>query len=184
MASPTRWTWVWVNSRSLWWTGRSGVLRFMGLQRVRRDWVTELNWWTCNQVSFLLPVPLLHESALVDFYSPPASLVISTLSNPVAMLSFRGFPGGVSVKNPRAMQETLRDGGLIPVSGRSPGREHSNLLQYSCLENPMDRGAWWAIVHRLTNSQTGLFNLIAAFDIAVHSFFLEHLHLGCGTPLS
>ena len=44
MASPTQWTWVWVNSRSWWWTGRPGVLRFMGLQRVRRDWATELNW--------------------------------------------------------------------------------------------------------------------------------------------
>ena len=41
---PTRWTWVWVNSRSWWWTGRPGVLRFMGLQRVGHNWVTELNW--------------------------------------------------------------------------------------------------------------------------------------------
>ena len=44
MASPTWWTWVWINSRSWWWTGRPGVLRFMGWQRVRHDWVTELNW--------------------------------------------------------------------------------------------------------------------------------------------
>ena len=44
MASPTRWTWVWVNSGSWWWTGRPGVLRFMGLQRVGYDWATELNW--------------------------------------------------------------------------------------------------------------------------------------------
>ena len=44
MASPTRWTWVWVNSRSWWWTGRPGVLRFMGSQRVGHDWATELNW--------------------------------------------------------------------------------------------------------------------------------------------
>ena len=44
MASPTQWTWVWVNSGSWWWTGRPGVLRFMGLQRVRCDWVTELNY--------------------------------------------------------------------------------------------------------------------------------------------
>ena len=44
MASPTQWAWVWVNSRSWWWTGRSGVLWFMGSQRVRHDWVTELNW--------------------------------------------------------------------------------------------------------------------------------------------
>ena len=44
MASLTRWTWVWVNSRSWWWTGRLGVMRFMGSQRVRHNWVTELNW--------------------------------------------------------------------------------------------------------------------------------------------
>ena len=44
MASPTLWTWVWVNSGSWWWTGRPGVLLFMGLQRVGHDWVTELNW--------------------------------------------------------------------------------------------------------------------------------------------
>ena len=44
MASLTRWAWVWVNSRSWWWTGRPGVLRFMRLQRVGHDWATELNW--------------------------------------------------------------------------------------------------------------------------------------------
>ena len=44
MASPTRWTWVWVNSRSWWWTGRPGVLRFTGPQRVGHDWATELHW--------------------------------------------------------------------------------------------------------------------------------------------
>ena len=43
MASPTQWTWVWVNSGRWWWTGRPGVLRFMGSQRVRHDWATELN---------------------------------------------------------------------------------------------------------------------------------------------
>ena len=44
MSSLTRWMWVWVNSESWWWTGRPGVLRFMGWQRVRHDWATELNW--------------------------------------------------------------------------------------------------------------------------------------------
>ena len=44
MASWTRWTWVWVNPGSWWWTGRPGVLQFMGSQRVGHDWVTELNW--------------------------------------------------------------------------------------------------------------------------------------------
>ena len=44
MVSPTRWTWVWVNSRSWWWTGRPGELQFMGSQRVGHEWMTELNW--------------------------------------------------------------------------------------------------------------------------------------------
>ena len=44
MASQTRWTWVWVNSRSWWWTGRPGMLRFMGSQLVSHNWATELNW--------------------------------------------------------------------------------------------------------------------------------------------
>ena len=48
------------------------------------------------------------------------------------------------------------DVGLIPGSRRSPGEGHGNLLQYSCLENPMDRGAWRATVHRDTKSQTRL----------------------------
>ena len=50
MASLTWWTWVWVNSGSWWWTGRPGVLRFMGSQRVGHDWATELNWTTGRYV--------------------------------------------------------------------------------------------------------------------------------------
>ena len=48
MASPTQWTWVWVDSGSWWWTGRPGVLWFMGSQRVGYNWETELNWTECN----------------------------------------------------------------------------------------------------------------------------------------
>ena len=52
MASLTQWTWVWVNSGRWWWTGRPGVLQFMGSQRVRHDWVTELNWLKYWSFSF------------------------------------------------------------------------------------------------------------------------------------
>ena len=52
-----------------------------------------------------------------------------------------------------------RDAGLIPGSGRSLGEENSNPLQYSCLENPMDGGPWWATVHGVTKSQTRLNDL-------------------------
>ena len=53
-------------------------------------------------------------------------------------------------------QADVRDTGWIPGSGRSPGGGHSNPLQYSCLENPKDRGAWWVSVHSVTQSQTWL----------------------------
>ena len=48
MASPTQWIWVWINSGSWWWTGRPGMLQSMRSQRVRHNWVTELNWRGCH----------------------------------------------------------------------------------------------------------------------------------------
>ena len=54
MASLTQWTWVWVNSRSWWWTGRPGVLRFMGSQRVGHDWAAELKWTELNRTEHLI----------------------------------------------------------------------------------------------------------------------------------
>ena len=56
MALPTRWAWIWVDSGSWWWTGRPGVLQFMGSQRVGHNWATELNWTDgtrCHDLSFL-----------------------------------------------------------------------------------------------------------------------------------
>ena len=63
------------------------------------------------------------------------------------------------VKNPPANAEDIRDMGLTPGLGRSPGGGHGNRLQYSYLENPLDRGTWWAIVHRVAKSQTQLMQL-------------------------
>ena len=60
------------------------------------------------------------------------------------------------VKNPPTNSGDIRDTSLIPGSGRSPGEGHSNPLQYSCLENPMDRVVWWATVHSIAKSQTRL----------------------------
>ena len=66
------------------------------------------------------------------------------------------------VKNPPANAGDTGDTGSTPGLGRSPGGGNSNLLQYSCLENSMDRGAWWATVHEVAKSQTQLrdFHLI------------------------
>ena len=63
-------------------------------------------------------------------------------------------PGGAVVKNLPANTGDTRDAGSIPGSRRSPGTGNGNPLQYSCLENSMDRGARWAIVHGVTKSQT------------------------------
>ena len=60
------------------------------------------------------------------------------------------------VKNPPASAGDVRDAGSIPGSGRYPGGGHGNPRQYSCLENPMDRGAWQAIVHGVRKSWTRL----------------------------
>ena len=60
----------------------------------------------------------------------------------------------LAVKNLSAKAGDVRDAGSIPVSGRSPGEGNGNPLQYSCLENSMDRGAWQAIVHSVAKSDT------------------------------
>ena len=60
------------------------------------------------------------------------------------------------VKNPSANAGDIRDMGLISGLGRSPGEGTGYPLQYSCLENPVDRGAWWATIHGVTKNQTQL----------------------------
>ena len=63
-------------------------------------------------------------------------------------------PGGSVVKNSPDNAGDMRDVGSIPGSGRFPGEGSGNPLQCSCLENPMDRGTWWAIVHGVMKSRT------------------------------
>ena len=67
----------------------------------------------------------------------------------MVILYIRGFTGGLLVKN---LSVTEGDLGLIPWLGRSPGEGNGYPLQYSCLENPMERGAWWATVFAVTRS--------------------------------
>ena len=70
---------------------------------------------------------------------------------------YRGFPGGaLVVKNLLVNAGDVKNARSIPGLGRSPGDGNDNPLQYSCLENPMDRGAWRATVHRVAQSQTRL----------------------------
>ena len=93
MASPTNWTWIWVDSRSWWWTGRPGMLKFMGLQRVRHNWVTELNWMReimrsklelslikCKTEGSFLPAAHIHVSLLYVYISIAALQIGSSVS--------------------------------------------------------------------------------------------------------
>ena len=93
---------------SWWWTGKPGVKQFMGSQKVKHDWATELNW---------------------------------------------------------------RDTSSVPGLGRSPGGGHGNPLQYSCLGNLKDRGAWPATVHRVAKSQTQLKWLRTHTQVKIHPEF-------------
>ena len=63
------------------------------------------------------------------------------------------IPGGAVVKKPSASAGETREVDSVPGSGRSPGEGNGNPLQYSCLENPMDRGAWWATVDGVTKAR-------------------------------
>ena len=69
-------------------------------------------------------------------------------------IHYVGLPRRHSGKESTASAGDIRDVGSIPESGRSPGGGNGNPLQYSCLENSMDRGAWWATVHGVAKSQT------------------------------
>ena len=73
---------------------------------------------------------------------------------PISYLSLNGFPGGTVVKNPPVNAGDIRDADSIPESGRSSAGGHGSPLQHSCLENPMDSGAWRATGHWVSESQT------------------------------
>ena len=82
MASLTQWAWVWVNSGSWWWTGRPGMLRFMGSQRVRHNWTTELNWtklnWTeLNSAQIRFVVTLVTRHSYLSMKGDTTSCVLS-----------------------------------------------------------------------------------------------------------
>ena len=87
----------------------------------------------------------------------------------------RASQGALVVKNLPGNAGDTRDEGPIPGLGRSPGGGHGNPLQYSCLENSMDRGAWEATVHGTAKSQTQLSGLCThtiCWEHVIHSFFL------------
>ena len=93
------------------------------------------------------------------------------------------------VKNPSANTGDLRDSVSVPGSGRSPGEGHGNPLQYSCLENPMDGGGWWATVHGVARSRSRLSDFTFTFhfhemgkETATHSSVLAWRIPGTAEP--
>ena len=107
-----------------------------------------------------LPKSVLGHSHLLTQHCPWDSTFLGFHGspNPSCLLthpcSWRGFPGDTSGKEPACWRRNIRNAGWIPGLGKSPGGEHGNPLQYSCLENPMDRGAWWATALRVAKSRT------------------------------
>ena len=77
LASPTQWTWVWVNSRSWWWTGRTSVLQSMASQRVRHDWATDVSW------TVLLKNHYKYESRSQDHFSAKRVMLVRYLVVPL-----------------------------------------------------------------------------------------------------
>ena len=102
---------------------------------------------------------------------------------------YMGFPGGLVVENMSANAGDIREASAIPGSRRSPGGRHGNSLQYSCLENPTDKGAWWATVHRVAKSRTQLKWLRTAqhstgmYLIEMYSYvYTRHVHRNISSP--
>ena len=86
---------------------------------------------------------------------------VSSALNPyidflIFCIDMLGFPDGANDKEPSCQWRRHKDMGSIPRSGRSPGGGHGNPLHYSCLENPMYRGVWWATLHGVAKSQPWL----------------------------
>ena len=132
MASPTRWTWVWVNSGSWWWTGRPGVLWFMGSQRVRHDWATELNCSTF--LSFGLQI---HCNSGAPYCSstygqlPIINPFLSSCKAPAAAKSLQSCP---TLCNPIDCN---------PSGSPVPGILQARTLEWVALSFPMRESEKW-----------------------------------------
>ena len=181
MASPTRWTWVWVNSRRWWWTERLGVLGFIRLQRVGHDWATELNWTEVNfayRISKDLNMITFSagKSVTGHSYKLPDECKLTNFSEKLPP-RFRSsasqhFWGGTSLPLFLWWVNCVFAHFLF-------GESNGNPLHYSCLENSMDGGAWWAIVHGVAKSWTRLSDFTFTFhfhalekEMATHSTIL------------
>ena len=124
----------------------------------------------------------LEAEATLDNSSKKCSNVILTWWDKFFVHQFylqKGFPGGSDGKESDC---NVGDQGSIPGSGRSPGEGNGYPLQYSCLENPMNRGAWRATVHGVAQSRTGLERLSTRAHVVVTAQWWKHLPASAGVP--
>ena len=106
-------------------------------RQIRENIQVSLSWQSLKQTCYVTGGPCLEKIDLEGSKGSPGD-----------------SQGVLVVKNLPANAGDIRDTGSIPGLGRSTGKGHGNPLQYSCLENPMDRGAWWATVHGVAKSRT------------------------------
>ena len=141
----------------------------MGLQRVGHDWATLLWFFTFmhwrrkwQHTPVFLPGESQGRRSLVGcrLWGHSVGHDWSDLAAAAAAVVILGFPGGSEIKASACNTGDLRS---IPGPGRSPGEGNGNPLQYYCLENSMDGGAWWATVHGVANSRTRLSDFTFTF---------------------
>ena len=119
-------------------------------------------FWDFTHVDTLLTTIVTPQEVCVDLCGYVCALYIQTIHREpwyteiYKIHRIKGLPWWLSGTEFTYNAEATGDGGLTPGSGRSPGGGHGNLFQYSRLENPMDRGAWWVAVHRVAQSRTWL----------------------------
>ena len=114
-----------------------------------------LNYSVLNFGIFKVPYTIVTDSIIVfNVLAKHLKILLKSKFSPLIIkIAYQGFPGGSDSKESAC---NAGNPALIPGLGRSPGEGNGNPHQYSCLENPMDRGAWRAIVHGIAKSQTGL----------------------------
>ena len=131
------------NSLKIWWSGRAFVMR------------SHMSIEACWEEYFFKGSSMC-KGPVAGKVSAPMKLEWWAGADYAGLEGYRGFPGCTSGKELDSQCRRLRAMGLIPGSGRSPGGEHSNPLQYSCLGNPKDRGVWQATVHGVSKIWTWL----------------------------
>ena len=140
-------------------------------------WFMSIPPWNFSQPfrqDLMLPensIPPFIPSIVLHFFLINIGIIVFYSFFFFFVFSYWGFPGGSEVK---ASAFNAGDLGSIPGLGRSPGEGNGNPLQYSCLENPIDRGAWWAIVHRVAKSWTRLSDF--TFTLSYSYFSLQQLN--------